>query len=238
MTVVSEKIRFEVDISRVIEVLAKQIYQSPLALLRENTQNAFDAILLRKHLGHEFAPRIEITLNPNEVQIRDNGIGMSKADLRNHFWHAGSSSKNTPEAQAAGVVGTFGIGAMANFGVASELIVVTESALSGERTRSRALRGTLSATEECIELVPEKPTGNPGTVVTAKVMPGREINVGQARQYIVITSLFPSPIRTCEMGRLVVSYDPRCPLMRRDPHGPCSLPAPVAGWHRTLPASH
>ena len=40
-------IPFAVDTSRILELLAKQIYQSPLALLRENTQNAFDATLLR-----------------------------------------------------------------------------------------------------------------------------------------------------------------------------------------------
>ena len=39
----SELIPFEFEAERVIELLAKQIYQSPLALLRENTQNAFDA---------------------------------------------------------------------------------------------------------------------------------------------------------------------------------------------------
>ncbi len=38
-----------IDIRRVIEVLATQIYQSPLALLRENCQNAYDAILQRLH---------------------------------------------------------------------------------------------------------------------------------------------------------------------------------------------
>ena len=51
------KIPFDIDISRVIEVLAKQIYQSPLALLRENTQNAYDAILLRQQLKHVFTPK-------------------------------------------------------------------------------------------------------------------------------------------------------------------------------------
>ncbi|WP_323571590.1 hypothetical protein [Rhizobium sp. 28DA2] len=37
-------IPFDIETSRVIELLAKQIYQSPFALLRENVQNAFDAI--------------------------------------------------------------------------------------------------------------------------------------------------------------------------------------------------
>ena len=124
----SEKIPFDIDISRVIEVLAAQIYPTPFALLRENVQNSFDAILLRQHLGHEFVARIDIVIEPRRVCVTDNGIGMSREELRKHFWRAGSSSKNTAEAREAGVVGTFGIGAMANFGLAEELRVETESA--------------------------------------------------------------------------------------------------------------
>ena len=92
MTKTQERIPFDVDIGRVIEVLAKQIYQTPMALLRENTQNAFDAVLLRRHVDSSSIPRIEISLLPEEVRIKDNGIGMSRDDLRNHYWRAGSSS--------------------------------------------------------------------------------------------------------------------------------------------------
>ncbi len=121
----SERIPFHVEMNQIIELLARQIYQSPLALLRENCQNAYDAILQRKHLGQSFEPDISISISDREVSITDNGIGMTREDLVNHYWRAGSSGKNNPEARAAGVVGTFGIGAMANFGIASTLTVVT-----------------------------------------------------------------------------------------------------------------
>ena len=88
MTSRVEKIPFQIDISRVIEVLATQIYQTPLALLRENTQNAFDAILLRRHLAQDFEPSIEISVTPGEIRVSDNGIGMTADDLRNHYWRA------------------------------------------------------------------------------------------------------------------------------------------------------
>jgi len=178
------RIPFEVDISRVIEVLAKQIYQSPLALLRENTQNAYDAILLRKQSNHDFTPHIQITISTEQISISDNGIGMTVSDLQDHFWRAGSSGKNTPEAKAAGVVGTFGIGAMANFGIASELEVITESAITGVRSKCKAFRDSLSTKEDCITISPEASTGQPGTTVTATCMPGSSINIGQAEQYI------------------------------------------------------
>ena len=179
----TERIPFAVDVSRIIEVLAKQIYQTPLALLRENAQNAFDAILLRRHRYGSYEARVDVTITENEIAIADNGIGMSPTDLRAHYWHAGSSGKNTPEAREAGVVGTFGIGAMANFGIADELVIETESASSGERTRSSARRDTLSASEDCIELTPLTPTGEPGTTVQAKIQAGT-VNVAEAAAYI------------------------------------------------------
>ena len=168
-----------------IELLAAQIYPSPFALLRENVQNSFDAILMRIHKRDPlFKPKIEITIEPTSITVTDNGIGMSSDDLRNHFWKAGSSSKNTSDARAAGVVGTFGIGAMANFGIAEELIVTTESAKTGERTRSIARRSTLSVTEDCIEVNALATEGKPGTEVKAIMQPSHSINVHDAVTYI------------------------------------------------------
>lgn len=180
----TQRFPFQVEVSRIIEVLAKQIYQSPLALLRENAQNAFDAILLRRARGDDFQAQIRVDIMPDEVRIVDNGIGMTAADLREHYWKAGSSSKNTHEAKAAGVVGTFGIGAMANFGVADTLFVETESAITGERTRTSANRDSLSTTKDTIELTTLQPRNDPGTAITARVASGERISVPEAVQYI------------------------------------------------------
>ena len=184
MSTFNDKIPFAVEIGRMIELLAAQIYPSPFALLRENVQNSFDAVLLRRHLHDEFVPRIDVAIEPTSVRVRDNGIGMSREELRTHFWRAGSSSKNTPEASAAGVVGTFGIGAMANFGIAEELTVTTESAKTRERTRCSAARSTLSVTEDCISFEAQEATGEPGTEIIAAMQDGKAIDVGQAIAYI------------------------------------------------------
>lgn len=181
---VSRKIPFQVDLSRIIEVLARQIYQDSLALLRENTQNAFDAILLRSASGDSFNPQISVGITPTTISITDNGIGMTEQDLKDHYWRAGASSKNTPEARAAGVVGTFGIGAMANFGIAEELVVETESSLTGERTKSSARRDTLSTTEDTISLTSLPPTREPGTTVVATIPAADAIDVAAAENYI------------------------------------------------------
>jgi molecular chaperone HtpG len=191
----TELIPFQIETQRVIQLLAKQIYQSPLALLRENTQNAFDAIRQRLHLGVTFPPRIDINLTPDRITIRDNGIGMTPDDLSRHYWTAGSSSKNNDTARAAGVVGTFGIGAMANFGIADFLTVETESATTGERTICRAEKAKLSLKEDCIERDKLPTTGEPGTTVTAMISPSSHINVQQARNYIAeFVSLVDIPV--------------------------------------------
>jgi molecular chaperone HtpG len=179
-----ERFPLQVDVGRVIEVLATQIYQSPLALLRENTQNAFDAVLLRRHLGHKFEPRIVVDTSADTVVIEDNGVGMTPGDLREHFWRAGSSSKNNDDARAAGVVGTFGIGAMANFGIADSLSVQTESAITGERTETSVRKESLSTSEDCIESRSLDTTGQPGTRVVAHIEPGQPFDIAQAVAYI------------------------------------------------------
>ncbi len=177
-------IPFEIETRRVVQLLAKQIYQSPLALLRENTQNAFDAVRQRLYMDPSFTPLIEIDLTPNQVSVSDNGVGMTPDELQEHYWTAGRSSKNNEEARAAGVVGTFGIGAMANFGIADQLTVETESVTSATRTICHADRGKLDLKRNCIERQIAAPTGSPGTKITAHIAPGEEINVQSARDYI------------------------------------------------------
>ncbi|MQB46501.1 ATP-binding protein [Rhizobium sp. ICMP 5592] len=177
-------IPFDVETSRIIELLAKQIYQSPFALLRENVQNAFDAIRERMQRDRDFNPLIDVSIEHDRIKIRDNGIGMSRDELRRHFWTAGSSSKNNPEARAAGVVGTFGIGAMANFGIAKTVTVETESARTPERTLSSAQRETLSLREDCVKMQRLEVTGHPGTTITAELISPGSINLAEAKQYL------------------------------------------------------
>jgi len=181
---VHERIPYHVELSQIINVLARQIYQSPLALLRENCQNAYDAILMRKHFGEEFQAEITISVEPKKITISDNGIGMTKEDLVMYYWRAGSSGKNNPEARAAGVVGTFGIGAMANFGIARALTVISESSKDGQRTKCYADRETLSTSEKCIDMTTETPSGRPGTTVIAEIPEDTPVNVEEALTYI------------------------------------------------------
>lgn len=181
-----EHITFEVETSRVLEILSKEIYDSPLAMLRENVQNAYDAILMRASFEDFPLEKriISIDLSGQQIVIEDNGIGMTEDVLRNNFWKAGSSGKRSELAMRAGVIGTFGIGAMANFGVCTALTVETRAVASDETLVSSAERDALSIAKDCIRLTRQKDQRSPGTRLIVTLDPQNVITVENARLYL------------------------------------------------------
>ena len=141
--------RAGIDFESVLRIISKQIYDTPLAFLRENVQNAVDAIRLQAHRDNstegEACYEIDITVEKQIIVVRDNGIGMSSEDVQRHFWTIGASGKRTPEALAAGCVGTFGIGGFANFGVCDELEVISQTKASPHGTLTRLSEHDISA---------------------------------------------------------------------------------------------
>lgn len=179
-------IPFNIQIDRVLDILCSQIYDSPLSLLRENVQNAYDAILQRLHIDSNYKdPIIRINIDGNHLSIYDNGIGMDNEGLRTHYWTAGSSGKNNPEAKAAGVVGTFGVGAMANFGVCTELNV--ESKLYGTDITwvSGVKKTVLSLNNDCIYISEStNRRADFGTTIIVTISPDFVLNKDNARNYL------------------------------------------------------
>jgi molecular chaperone HtpG len=119
------------DFERILETISSRIYDNQYAFLRENVQNAIDAIRIQalrdKKSTKDHQYRIEITIDNNRCSIKDNGIGMTQVELANNFWTIGASGKTTSEARAAGCIGVFGIGGFANFGVCDTLEVISRS---------------------------------------------------------------------------------------------------------------
>lgn len=177
---------FQVETQRILQILASEIYDSPLALLRENVQNAYDAIRMRFAAAGTVADagRIDVNVGGGTVSITDNGVGMTEEVLRNHFWKAGSSGKRSEAALRAGVVGTFGIGAMANFGVCTELAVETRAEGGDTVLRSVARRDSLKIAEECITLESTSSTRDVGTTVTATLDDQHAITPEQTIKYL------------------------------------------------------
>lgn len=182
----SDGIVFQIDTSRILKLIASEIYDSPLAMLRENVQNAYDAIRMRFADGGVLSAggQIDVEVSDRFVTIVDNGIGMSESVLRENFWKAGSSGKRSADARRAGVVGTFGIGAMANFGVATDLQVETRELGSPVALLSRARRDELVVSAECISLERMENGIAEGTKVTIELDEACQINVGQAIAYL------------------------------------------------------
>jgi molecular chaperone HtpG len=189
--------KLQIDIKKVINLLAKDIYDSPYALLRENLQNAYDAVLMRKQLDPSYTDyRIEMTISPDKVVITDNGIGMTVDVVENNFWKAGASGKNTEEARKAGVVGTFGIGAMANFGVCEKMEVHTRYFNSTDTIITSTELEKISLTEDCIDT---KIVSNPalpiGTTVIATLRKESSITIDKAISYLrPFVQYLPMPV--------------------------------------------
>ena len=119
-----------IEFDSVLRAISKQIYETPHAFLRENVQNAIDAVRIQALRDERDAAEseyvIEVHVGNASVSVRDNGIGMSRADLQGFFWTIGSSGKRGREAREAGCVGMFGIGGFANFGVCDRLTVTSK----------------------------------------------------------------------------------------------------------------
>ena len=179
-------IMFDVETSRILEILSAEIYDSPKAILRENVQNAYDAILMRctaQNLKVE-ERRIQITVEDGVLKVEDDGIGMTEEVLRQNFWKAGSSGKRSELAQKSGVIGTFGIGALANFGVCTSLRVETRHIDATETLNSGALREDLKIAQECISFDRVADTRGPGTTVTAELDPSFAIDEKSTCDYL------------------------------------------------------
>ena len=140
MAEVSSSFSVGIHFENILRAISEQIYETPHAFIRENVQNAVDAVRIqalrdsRQTTDEQY--KIQINVNDRVVEVRDNGIGMSRAQLENYFWTIGASGKRDQEAHDAGCVGMFGIGGFANFGVceALEVISQTEKETIGTRT--------------------------------------------------------------------------------------------------------
>lgn len=177
-------VSMEFDAKQMIRLLGNDLYDSPLAMLRENVQNAYDAILERRQLDSSFAPSIQITISNEHVVIEDNGIGMNKEILANNYWKAGNSGKNNPQSIAAGVVGHFGIGALANFGVCSKLEIFTHRMGEEIAFKTEAIRDRLNVKNSIPVVSVEGDTIPIGTKVIATLDQPGSITVQNAVSYL------------------------------------------------------
>jgi molecular chaperone HtpG len=207
----------QVNLETILPILAKEIYNTPYAFLRENIQNAVDAIRIERFREQveqrsQSDHAVRIAIDGTSVSISDTGIGMSREELRNCYWNIGQSGKHTPEAKAAGVVGTFGIGGMANFGVCSKITIQTRRAVDARATVCVAEKSSLSASEECVFYSDGSVDAPRGTVVSALL--DEAIIIASAQQYLEpICRYLEIPVY---LGDQILSLKP-FPRIEREP---------------------
>ena len=178
-----------IDFESVLRIISKQIYETPLAFVRENVQNAVDAVRIQalrdEKQDNNIQYRIDVTVDEKKIIVQDNGIGMSPEDVQNFFWTIGASGKRTQEASEAGCVGIFGIGGFANFGVCKELEVIsqTDNSMGSLTSLSEQHIKDSSTKIPEVKMSPSEAAGPRGTIVTGYLRD--QPNVNDLRNYLI-----------------------------------------------------
>lgn len=189
--------RIGFNISGVIDILGSRMYSSDFVFVRENLQNAVDAVRLRCH--RENKPKdlfpIEISIDEAKFEIRDSGVGMTKSELLKYYWAVASSSKTNDEAKSAKCIGEFGIGGFANFGMCSSVEVTTSSINSPTSAiRSLVLKKDIANNVDNVFI--EFTNEHHGTGTAIKCMADTKFNVEELTKYIIEFSKYlPETVR-------------------------------------------
>ncbi|MEV8023931.1 ATP-binding protein [Microbacterium sp. NPDC080220] len=134
MTDSSAAHQFQVDLRGVIDLLSRHIYSSPRVFLRELLQNAVDAIAARRALDGG-GGRIRITpvsAASDEFVLRDDGIGLTEAEVADLLATVGRSSKRDIfDLPRGDFLGQFGIGMLSCFMVCDTIVIRSRSAARG-----------------------------------------------------------------------------------------------------------
>ena len=180
----TDRVPVGINFRRVLETISAQIYDTPMAFLRENVQNAVDALrMYRAQVDrHPRAATVSVSVVGNIDRITDSGIGMSRDELQHLFWTMGASGKNTPIAREAGCVGHFGVGGFANFGVCRVLRVSSKRVDHDGWESMVSIDGPTASGVPEVVYKPSDVAAPHGTIVEAELT--STPNVDELRKYI------------------------------------------------------
>lgn len=177
----TQQARFNLHLPGLLEVLAGSLYSSPKVGLRELIQNAHDSCTRRQleHPERFYRPKIEIFTSAGEetLTIRDNGQGLTAAEIRDYLATIGRSYTGqlkdelaflNPE-KAQELIGQFGFGFLSAFLVADQITLLTRSVKPDQPTlKWHSAGGEFYELTE-LEIDPPPPVG---TTITLHVKAG------------------------------------------------------------------
>src|SRR5215475_12028003 len=146
-----EKLGFQAEVSRLLDIVAHSLYSDRAVFLRELISNASDACDKLRYLSltepgllsddPEFKITVAIDKASKTLTISDNGIGMNRDELISHlgtiarsgsaqFVQAleGASGKEGDKKKDVSLIGQFGVGFYAAFMVSDQVTVVSRKA--------------------------------------------------------------------------------------------------------------
>lgn len=151
--------QFQVDLRGVVDLLGRHIYSSPRVYLRELLQNARDAIAARSEVDGGGG---SIRITPlgdagEEFVLRDDGVGLTAADVADLLATVGRSSKRDIfDMPRSDYLGQFGIGLLSCFMVSDRIVIRSQSARGGA---SVEWTGNADGTFQVVELDEKLPVG-------------------------------------------------------------------------------
>ncbi|MFJ4017639.1 HSP90 family protein [Microbacterium sp. NPDC090014] len=151
--------QFQVDLRGVVDLLSRHIYSSPRVYLRELLQNARDAITARREVdGQGGSIRITaLTDTTGEFILRDDGIGLTAAEVGDLLATVGRSSKRDIfDLPRSDYLGQFGIGLLSCFMVADSIVIRSRSVRGGPAVE---WTGSADGTFRVVEIDDDLPIG-------------------------------------------------------------------------------
>jgi len=124
--------RTQVDLDGLLEVLSRNLYSTPIVVVRELIQNAHDACIRRRSESNwDDEPRIQVISNAhrNTLTITDNGSGLTHDEIVEYLATIGSgyTRKLRQSSSNQDAIGYFGLGFMTAYVVASKVEFLTTS---------------------------------------------------------------------------------------------------------------
>ncbi|MFI9537940.1 molecular chaperone HtpG [Nocardia fusca] len=184
MTEHVEQLEFQAETHQLLELMIHSVYSNKDTFLRElisNASDALDKLRLESYRDKDLHVdtddlhiELEVDKDQRILTVRDNGIGMSRAevvDLIGTLAKSGTAevrrklNEAKSEAAAGELIGQFGIGFYSTFMVADKVVLTSRRAGETTGTRWESTAGSGTYTIETLDEAPQ------GTAVTLHLKP-------------------------------------------------------------------